>query len=207
VLMRGGTSKGLVINKKDLPSEESIRDEIILRIYGSPDARQIDGVGGGTPLTSKLALIEQSEDEDIDIIYTFGQVSLTEKSIDYKPTCGNISAAAGLYAVEEGFVSLKDGITIVRIYNTNTKKIIEVEVPTNLSGPLYTGDYSIAGVPGTGPKVNVNFLDSGGAMTGKLLPTGNTLDKIKLPDGQLYEVTVVDSANTLIFISANQLGI
>ncbi|WP_170006085.1 2-methylaconitate cis-trans isomerase PrpF family protein [Bacillus fonticola] len=207
VFMRGGTSKGIVINKKHLPSNQAERDKLILRIYGSPDQRQIDGLGGGTPVTSKVALIEESNDEHIDIVYTFGQVSITKDEIDYKPTCGNISTAVGLYAVEEGFCELKEPWTVVRIFNTNTNRVIEVEVPTKNGETMYEGDYSISGVPGTAPRINVNFLDSGGAITGNILPTGNVRDTVELPSGEIYQISVVDSANTLIFITADQLNI
>ncbi|SFB10326.1 hypothetical protein SAMN04488072_10715 [Lentibacillus halodurans] len=207
VLMRGGTSKGLVINKRDLPGQGEYRNKAILRIYGSPDSRQIDGIGGGNPLTSKVALIEESDDENIDIIYTFGQVSISEEKIDYQPTCGNMSAAVGLYAVEEGLCEVVNPHTNVRIFNTNTNKIIEVEVPSSNDGVVYEGDYAIDGVPGTAPRINVNFLDSGGSITGKLLPTGNVRDIIQLDSGEAYKVSVVDSANTLVFVTADQLNI
>ncbi|WP_099156981.1 2-methylaconitate cis-trans isomerase PrpF family protein [Virgibacillus ndiopensis] len=207
VLMRGGTSKGLVINKKHLPEREEDRNKSVLRIYGSPDIRQIDGIGGGDPLTSKVALIEESESENVDIVYTFGQVSLSEEEIDFKPTCGNMSAAVGLYAVEEGFCKIKEPYTVVRIFNTNTNKMIEVEVPTTSDGAVYEGNYSIDGVPGTAPRINVNFLDSGGSITGKILPTGNVKDTVNLRSGEKYDVSVVDSANTLIFVTADQLNI
>lgn len=207
VLMRGGTSKGLVINKMDLPEDYTKRDDIIVQVFGSSHESQIDGVGGGTAVTSKLAIVEKSGEEGIDVNYTFGQVSLSNEKIDYQPTCGNISAAVGLYAVEENFVNLKNGITTVVIYNTNTKKIIEVEVPTQDGKPNYKGDYEIAGVTGLYPRINVNFLDSGGAITGKLLPTGNPKDEIILDNGQKVNVSVVDSANTLVFVNADDVGI
>lgn len=207
VLMRGGTSKGVVINKKHLPENLKDSNKAILRIYGSPDIRQIDGIGGGDPLTSKVALIEQSEVESVDIVYTFGQVSLSKEEIDFKPTCGNMSAAVGLYAVEEGFCHIEEPYTVVRIFNTNTNKMIEVEVPTTKDGVVHEGNYSIAGVPGTAPRINVNFLDSGGSITGKILPTGNVRDTVKLRSGEKYEVSVVDSANTVVFVTADQLHI
>lgn len=207
VLMRGGTSKGLIIDKNNLPTDKVEMDNLILQVFGSSHESQIDGIGGGTAVTSKLAIVEKSEEQGIDINYTFGQVSYSQENIDYRPTCGNISAAVGLYAVEEGFVTLEEGITKVVVYNTNTEKIIEIEVPTTEGKPNYKGDYEIAGVSGRFPKINVNFLDSGGAITGKLLPTGNSKDEILLDDNRKFNVSIVDSANTLVFVTAEEVGL
>lgn len=207
VLMRGGTSKGLVINRMDLPASETERDDVIVQVFGSSHESQIDGVGGGTAVTSKLAIVDASNEKGIDINYTFGQVSLSENEIDYQPTCGNISAAVGLYAVEEHMVHIEDELTTVVVYNTNTKKIIEIEVPTKDGRPVYEGDYEIAGVSGSYPRINVNFLDSGGAITGKLLPTGNAKDEITLENNQKVNVSIVDSANTLVFVDSKEIGI
>lgn len=207
VIMRGGTSKGIFLRKNQLPSDLKMRDELILRIFGSPDKRQIDGLGGGTAVTSKLAIIDASSREDADVDYLFGQVSLEENEIDYTPTCGNISTAVGLYAAEEGFVKLVEPITVVRIYNTNIDKIIEVEIPVTNGEIQYEGDFVIDGVPGSSSRLMVNFLDSGGAITGKLLPTGNVLDTVKIEDGREFEVSVIDSANVVAFVSAEQLNI
>lgn len=205
-LMRGGTSKGLIINMRHLPEDSEKRIEAILQIYGSPDDKQIDGIGGGTAVTSKVALVEDSHIPEVDIVYTFGQVSITEKKIDFKPTCGNISTAVGLYAVEEGYCELTEPTTIVKILNTNINKLIEVEVPVKNGEIVYEGDFSIAGVPGTASRINVNFLDSGGAITGKLLPTGNVKDEIKVK-GKVYEYSVIDSANTVILLHADQFNL
>ncbi|MCE5171474.1 hypothetical protein LQV63_19420 [Paenibacillus profundus] len=129
VIMRGGTSKGLILRRCDLPQDSALRDQIILRMFGSPDSSQIDGLGGGTSLTSKLALIGPPSTPKAHIDYTFGQVSLEKNVIDYKVTCGNLLAAVGLYAAEEGYATLTEPITEVRIYNTNIDKIIVAEIP------------------------------------------------------------------------------
>jgi len=206
-LMRGGTSKGLVLRTGDLPSDPSIRDQVILKIYGSPGNNQIDGVGGGTPLTSKLALVGPPTHPEAHINYTFGQVSLDKQVIDYRVTCGNMASAVGLYAAEEGYVTLQEPVTCVRIFNTNTNKIIEVEIPVKNGQIEYDGDFSIAGVSGTGSRIMVNFLDSGGTFTGSTLPTGNPLDTIVLDDGREFPVTIIDVANVLVFVQAEDLGL
>jgi 2-methylaconitate cis-trans-isomerase PrpF len=206
-LMRGGTSKGLILKSVHLPSDPYTRDKVITRIYGSPDVRQIDGMGGGTPLTSKLTIVGAPSHPDAHINFTFGQVSLADNTIDYKPTCGNMSSAVGLYAVEEGYVELTEPVTVVRIFNTNIGKIIEAEIPVKNGKILYEGDFSIDGVPGKAPRIMINFLDSGGAITGKLLPTGNPKDTIKLDDGREFDVSVIDSANVIVFVRAEQLNI
>ncbi|TCT21711.1 hypothetical protein EDD68_11015 [Melghiribacillus thermohalophilus] len=207
VIMRGGTSKGVFLRKNHLPADPKERDEWILKIFGSPDQRQINGLGGGTAVTSKLAIIDAPSRKDVDIDYLFGQVSLEDKEIDYTPTCGNIATAVGLYAAEEGYVKLVEPITVVRIYNSNINKIIEVEIPVKNGEIQYEGDFEIDGVPGTASKIMVNFLDSGGAITGHLLPTGHVLDAIQIDDGRTYHVSVIDSANVVSFVSAEQLNI
>jgi 2-methylaconitate cis-trans-isomerase PrpF len=206
-IMRGGTSKGLIIKSIHLPKHKVARDKVITRIFGSPDIRQIDGLGGGTALTSKVAIVGPTSHPGADVSYNFGQVSLEDETIDYKPTCGNMAAAVGLFAAEEGYVELTEPITRVRIYNENTKKIIEAEIPVKNGDIVYDGDFSIDGVPGTGPCIMINFLESGGAITGKLLPTGNVRDVVTLDDGRQFEVSVVDSANVNVFVQADQLGV
>jgi 2-methylaconitate cis-trans-isomerase PrpF len=206
-LMRGGTSKGLILKSVHLPSDPYTRDKVITRIYGSPDVRQIDGIGGGTPLTSKLIIVGAPSHPDAHINFTFGQVSLVDNTIDYKPTCGNMSTAVGLYAVQEGYVELTEPVTVVRIFNTNIGKMIEAEVPVKNGRVVYEGDFSIDGVPGKAPLIMINFLDSGGAITGELLPTGKPKDIIKIADGREFDVSVIDSANVVVFVKADQLNI
>ena len=206
-LVRGGTSKGVILRTVDLPKDPVIRDEIILKIFGSPSNNQIDGIGGGTPLTSKLALVGPPIFPDTHISYTFGQVSLEKKVIDYKVTCGNIASAVGLYALEEGYVQLQEPVTVVRIFNTNTNGIIEVEIPVAKGQIQYDGEFSISGVPGTGPRIMVNFIDTGGKFLGKTLPTGNAVDTIRLDDGREYLVTVIDAVNPIVFVHAEDIGI
>jgi 2-methylaconitate cis-trans-isomerase PrpF len=207
VYMRGGTSKGVYLMTKDLPEDPVLRDKVILAIYGSPDARQINGMGGADPLTSKVALLSVSEREGVDIDYTFGYVGITNAVVDYEGNCGNISAGVGVYAIEQGLVKAAEPVTIVRIYNTNTKKVIEAYIPVKDGEVVTEGDYAIDGVPGTGAKIVLNFLNSGGAKTGKLLPTGNVVDEIELKNGKKVRVSLVDAANPSVFVKAADIGL
>lgn len=207
VIMRGGTSKGVILRKCDLPQDSTLRDQIILRMFGSPDRNQIDGLGGGTSLTSKLALVSPPSKPGAHIDYTFGQVSLEKNVIDYKVTCGNLLSAVGLYAAEEGYVTLTEPVTEVRIYNTNIDKIIVAEIPVENGMIKYEGDFSIAGVPGVSSRIMVNFLNSGGTFTNKTLPSGNAVDTVQLKDGRRFDISIVDCVNTIVFVRAADVGI
>lgn len=204
-IVRGGTSKGVFILKNELPKDPAKRDEVICAIYGSPDLRQIDGLGGADVLTSKLAIISPPSRPDADVDYTFGQVSFETKFVDYGGNCGNISAAVGPFAIDEGFVEPVEPVTTVRIHLTNSNNILVAEVPVKNGKACVEGDYSIDGVPGTGAKITLDWSDTAGAITGKLLPTGNAKDVISV-DGKDYEVSLVDAGNPLVFIHANSLG-
>ncbi|HHW44195.1 3-methylitaconate isomerase [Desulfofundulus thermobenzoicus] len=206
-IIRGGTSKGVFLLENDLPRDPVIRDRVILAIFGSPDPRQINGLGGADSLTSKVAIIGRSGRPDADVDYTFGQVSITAPLVDYRGNCGNISSAVGPFAVDEGLVKAVEPVTTVRIFNTNTGKIIAAEVPVKDGRALTGGDLAIDGVPGTGARITLNFLDSGGAVTGKLLPTGNLQDEIILSDGTGLTVSLVDAANPAVFFRAADLGL
>lgn len=206
VLMRGGTSRSLIFKDTDLPIDEKLREEVILKIYGSSANGQIDGIGGGTSVTSKVAIVGMTDTNDSDIYYNFGQVGINQKSIDYNVTCGNMASAVGLYAVEEGLVKREDGETTVRILNTNTNKIMEVRVPVYQGEIKSVGDFSISGVEGTGAKITVSFIDSSGAFTGKLLPTGNLVDYIKM-DETTYKVSILDTGNIVAFVKASDFSL
>jgi 2-methylaconitate cis-trans-isomerase PrpF len=205
IIMRGGTSKGLILRRSDLPADPALRDDVILRIFGSPDNSQIDGLGGGTSTTSKLAIVGPSSNPETHIDYTFGQVSLERQVVDYNVTCGNFVTAVGLYAVEEGYVPLTEPFTSVHIFNTNTNKMIVAEIPVKNGQIQYEGDFSIAGVPGTASRIMLNFLNPGGTFTGKTLPTDNPIDTISLENGRKYEVSIVDCVNTLVFVRAEDV--
>ncbi|ATW27403.1 2-methylaconitate cis-trans isomerase PrpF family protein [Candidatus Formimonas warabiya] len=205
-IYRGGTSKALVFRPEDLPEDADERDKVILAAYGSPDPRQIDGMGGADSLTSKMAIIGKSRRPDADVDYTFGQVSLFNATVDYSGNCGNISSAVGPYAVDEGLIPAVEPVTTVRIFNTNTNKIIVAEVPVEQGKPKVDGDFAIDGVPGTGARIVLNFLDSAGSVTGRLLPTGNVQDVIETSRGK-FTVSFVDSANPVVFVGAEELGL
>lgn len=206
-IMRGGTSKGIFLMESDLPRDTRLRDRIILAIFGSPDIRQIDGLGGADSLTSKLALIAPSKEPDRDIDYTFGAVGIDKPFVDYSANCGNISSAVGPFVIDRGLVQTEEPITTVKIFNTNTRKIIEAKVPVKRGKVVSEGDYAIDGVPGTGAKIELSFLDPGGAVTGRLLPTGNVMDELVLDTGERFMVTIVDAGNPSAFVYAGDLGL
>lgn len=204
-IMRGGTSKGIFLRSNDIPKDTQKRDEVIRAIFGSPDVRQIDGLGGADVLTSKLAIIAPSTDERADVDYTFGQVSFENEIIDYKGNCGNISSAVGPFAIDEGLVKAVEPITTVKIRQTNSDTILIAEVPVRDGRACVEGDFKIDGVPGTGAKIAMNWCGTVGCITGSVLPTGNPKDVIEINKG-IYEVSVVDAGNVVVFIKATELG-
>jgi 2-methylaconitate cis-trans-isomerase PrpF len=204
---RGGTSKPVFFLEKDLPVDPTKRDRVVLAAFGSPDVRQIDGLGGADPLTSKVAYIGPPTVRGTDINYTFGYVGITQPVIDYTGNCGNTSAAVGPFALLRGLIEAKEPATKVRIYNTNTKKIIVAEFPVRDGEFVSEGNFSIDGVPGTGSKILLDFLDSGGSVTEKLLPTGKAREEIKFPTLGTLTVSMVDAANPFVFVRASDLGV
>lgn len=205
-IVRGGTSKGIFILENELPSDPVLRDKYVLEIFGSPDVRQIDGLGGADVLTSKLAIVGPSSREDADVDYTFGQVSFVDAKVDYKSNCGNISAGVGPFAIDNGLVKAVEPYTTVRIHQVNTDSIINAKVEVKDGRAVIEGDLHIDGVPTLGSTVELDFSDSVGAITGKLLPTGNVTDTITTEDGTSYEVSIVDAAIPTVFIKAEALG-
>ncbi len=205
-IVRGGTSKGVFIMKNELPKDPQKRDAVIRAIYGSPDVRQIDGLGGADVLTSKLAIISPASRPDADVDYTFGQVSFETEFIDYQGNCGNISAAVGPFAIDEGLVEPVEPVTTVRIHLTNSNHILIAEVPVKNGKASVCGDYAIDGCPGTGARITLDWSDVTGPTTGKLLPTGNVKDVISV-DGKDYTISLVDAGNPLVFIHARSLGL
>ena len=206
-ILRGGTSKGVYILQSDLPEDQSAWEPILLRLMGSPDRKQIDGLGGSQSVTSKVAIIRKSARPDADVDYTFAQVSVDKPLVSYKGNCGNISSGVGPFAIEKGLVAAKDGETAVRIYNTNTDKIIEAVVKTPEGRVAYEGDFCIAGVPGTASPVKLKFVDPAGTLGKGLLPTGSAVDVLEVPGYGPVEVSIVDAANPLVFARAKDLGL
>lgn len=207
VIMRGGTSKAVFLLENDLPREPQKRDRVILSIFGSPDRRQIDGLGGADPLTSKLAIIGRSERPDADVDYTFGQVDIHTPFVDYSSNCGNISSAVGPFAIAQGLVKAVEPVTVVRIYNTNTDRVFQAEVPVVDGKAAVSGDYHIHGVPGTGARIGLNMAGTIGAKTGRLLPTGNPTDLIEVDGLGTLEVSMVDAGSPMVFVRASDLGL
>ena len=206
-IIRGGTSKGVYILEKDLPADKAAWEPLLLRLMGSPDKKQIDGLGGSQSVTSKVAIVKKSDHPGADVDYTFAQVSVDKPLVSYKGNCGNISSGVGPFAIEKGLVKAQDGFTTVRIYNTNTDKIIAADVHTKDGQVVYEGDFAIAGVPGTASPVKLKFVDPAGTLGKGLLPTGNAVDTLEVPDYGKVEVSIVDAANPLVFARAKDLGL
>ena len=178
ILMRGGTSKGPYFNASDLPEDNGARDHLLLSAMGSPDVRQIDGLGGADSLTSKVAIVSKSERAGVDVDYLFAQVSIEDSLVDTGPSCGNMLSGVAPYAIESGLVSANESETRVTIYNINTDSRIEAIVQTPGGRVQYNGAAKIDGVPGTAAPIYLNFMDVVGSKTGSLLPTGNIIELI-----------------------------
>lgn len=206
-ILRGGTSKGVFLLEKDLPPKGEERDQLLLRLMGSPDIRQIDGLGGAASVTSKVAILAPSPQPDADVYYTFAQVSVDKPVVSYAGNCGNISSGVGPFAIESGLVKAADPETIVRVFNTNTEKIMVEKIQTPNGKVEYQGDYSIAGVPGTAAPVKIVVSDPGATVFDSLLPTGNPADVLEVPDFGRITVSIVDAANPLVFIKASDIGL
>ena len=207
--MRGGTSKAVVFRRDDLPTDPAAWDAIFLAVMGSPDpnGRQLDGMGGGISSLSKVCVVGPSTRPDADVDYTFAQVSVKEASVDYGSNCGNMSAAIGPFAVDEGLVDApRNGEAAVRIHNTNTSKIIVSRFEIRDGCAEVEGDLALDGVVGTGAAVRLEFREPGGAGTGRLLPTGRARDRLDVPGLGAIDASLVDAANPCVFVSAADLA-
>lgn len=207
--IRGGTSKGVFFHSKDLPADEKERDKIFLKVLGSPDPyqRQLNGLGGGLSSLSKAAIISPSSREDADIDYTFAQVAVDKPIVDYSANCGNLSSAVGPFAIDEGLLKTKDGEAQVRVFNTNTKKYFNASFRVQDGKAITRGELEIPGVADKGAAIRLDFIEPDGAATGKLLPTGNTTDEIKIPNIGKLEVSLIDASNPVVFVEAKQLNV
>lgn len=201
-VMRGGTSKGLVFAGSDLPLDRDARDAVLLAAMGSPDPREIDGMGGAHPLTSKVAVVSATERVDVDVEYLFLQVWPDRPEVSDNQNCGNMLAAVGPFAVETGLVEALDGVTPVRIWMANTDTVATAYVQTPGREVAYTGDARIDGVPGTHAPVQIEFSDIAGSSTGALLPTGSVRDVV-----EGYEVTCIDNGMPVVCLRAADLGL
>ncbi len=201
MILRGGTSKGAYFLAEDLPSDPEQRDALLLSIMGSPDPRQIDGIGGAHPLTSKVAIVSRSKRADCDVDFLFGQVVVDKPKVDVTPNCGNILAGIGPFAIERRLVSVQGPVTRVRVHTVNTGTIAELSVQTPDGHVAYGGDARIDGVPGTAAPIAVEFLDAAGSVCGSLLPTGNVVDRVAGVD-----VTLIDNGMPVVVLEAASVG-
>lgn len=209
VFMRGGTSKAIMFKAADLPAERAAWDPIFLSIMGSPDpnGRQLDGMGGGVSSLSKVCVIGPPSRPDADVDYTFAQILIDRALVDYNGNCGNMSSAVGPFAVDEGLLPMpKDGKAVVRIHNTNTKKIIVARFALDEGQAAVDGSMAIDGISGTGAPIRLEFTDPGGAKTGKLLPTGNAIDELDVDGVGRISASLIDAANPCVFIPAAAVG-
>lgn len=209
VFMRGGTSKAIMFHARDLPADRAEWDAIFMAALGTPDpyGRQLNGMGGGVSSLSKICVLAPSARDDADIDYTFAQVLIREARVDWKGNCGNMSSAVGPFAVDEGLVRPNGTQATVRIYNTNTKKIIHNTFELEDGRAKVLGNLAIPGVGGTGAPVRLDFVQPGGATTGRLLPSGQVLDVLEVPGFGRIEASLVDAANASAFIRARDIGL
>lgn len=202
VLMRAGTSRGPFFLREWLPADDAARDEALIGAIGASDLLQVDGVGGGSSLTSKVAIVSKSMQPDCDVDYLFAQVGVGQRSVDTRPNCGNMLSGVAPFAIEQGLVEACDGETTVRVFNVNTRSRIDVTVMTPGRRVTYAGGTGIDGVAGTAAPIRLNFLDAWGSVTGALFPTGQRIDLI-----EGLEVSCIDAAMPLVILRARDLGL
>ncbi|WP_319530126.1 PrpF domain-containing protein [uncultured Cohaesibacter sp.] len=207
-IIRGGSSKGVFLDIRDLPEAGPERDEVVLGVFGSPDRRQIDGLGGADKLTSKVAVMGPPTRDDCDIDYLFGQVNTELPRIDWSSNCGNISSGAALYGALEGVGQDMGDHFIINVHQVNTGRKLVTRVPVENGSAQVDGDFAIGGVPGTGARIDVDFGEfAGSALGGEVLPTGNACDTIEVPGIGSIDVSIVDMANLHIFVRASDIGL
>lgn len=209
VYMRGGTSKGVFFHQHALPDDPTERDAFILDVLGSPDpyGRQLDGMGGGVSSLSKVMIVARSEREGVDVDYLAGQVAIGEPRVDYAANCGNLSSAVGVFAIDQGLVEAGDGQATVRMFNLNTEKRVDCLLQVRDGRAVVDGPFKIAGVAGTGSPIRLDFLRPGGAATGSLLPTGQSVDTLQLADGSSVQASIVDASTLCVFVRAADMAL
>jgi methylitaconate Delta-isomerase len=208
-IMRGGTSKAVFIMKNELPSDPEIRNRVVRAIFGSPDVRQINGLGGADPLTSKFAMIAPPSREGCDCDYIFAQVDINSEKIIWDEICGNIISAVGPFAIDEGLVEAVEPVTRVSINcpNLKTPKTVVGEIPVVDGKAKVEGDYQIDGAPGSGAKIGLDWADMAGANTGKVLPTGNPVDTVEVPGVGKIRISIIDCPNVMVYCNAEDFGL
>ena len=207
-IVRGGTSKGVFFERDQLPPAGPERDEIVLSVYGSPDPRQIDGLGGADKLTSKTAIMGPPTRPDCDVDYLFGQVNIALPRIDWASNCGNISAGAAVYSIYKGYVKSNRSKARIAVHQVNTGCRLMATVPLSNGKPKPTGDFEIGGVPGKGARIDLNFQDFSGCILNRgVLPTGRSVDKFTVPGSGKIDVSVIDMANLCLFVRAADVGL
>ena len=200
--MRGGTSRGPFFLDSDLPADVAQRDALLLAVMGSPDPRQIDGLGGADPLTSKVGMVRRGQAPGVDLEFLFAQVSVKEARVDTTPNCGNMLAAVAPFGLETGLVQAAGDVTTLRVLTRNTGTLSDIEVRTPGGKVEYSGDARIDGVPGTAAPINISFLETAGSVCGALLPTGRLVDRF---DG--IDVTCIDNGMPVVIMAAEALGV
>ncbi|MDQ2076203.1 PrpF domain-containing protein [Marinimicrobium sp. ABcell2] len=206
-IVRGGTTKGVFIDGAALPDDPKRRDQLILSLFGSPDTRQINGLGGGDPLTSKVAIMRRVDGSDVDLEYLSGEVGIDEAIINFSTMCGNLAAGAGLYAVEAGWVKKTEPVTTVRIRNGNTGKRLTAFIPIASGACVMAPSGAVDGAAGYGAEMSLAFHDPAGAITGQLLPTGSATDTLTLAHEQPVPCSIVDCGTLYGFVHASSFGL
>lgn len=207
VFLRGGTSKGIFVDKADLPAPGPERDALILELLGSPDPGQIDGMGGAISSTSKLMAVSRSDRPGVDIDYLFAQAAITQPVVDYRGNCGNLTSAIGVYAIDEGLVAdVTEPVTTVELYNENTGLRVRAHIPVVDGRAAVQGDHAIAGVPRPGARIVTEYLDPAGSQFDRLYPTGSRQEALATGDGPI-DVSIVDVSNLVVFLRAADVGL
>lgn len=207
-IIRGGSSKGIFARAEDLPDAGPERDHVVMRLFGTPDVRQIDGLGGGDKLTSKFAVMGPSTRPDCDISYLFAQVGTEYPDVDWASNCGNISSGAALFAAIDGVGRVQNGRRQIAIEQANTGRRLCASVPLAGDSPAISGEFAIGGVPGTAPRIDLDFSDFVGSCLNRgLFPSGNRQEELALPDGTSHPVTIIDMANLNVLVRAESLGL